>query len=223
MNRQLADIAKLAVYLLLFALAGTLLLAAINEMTRARIADNERQALLQQLNVLIAPGRYNNDLLQDTRQLEQTPIGSSEPVTVYLARQNNVPVAAAYVLSSSAGYNGTIRLAVGINADQTLTGVRVISHRETPGLGDRIEPEKNDWILQFSGLSLHNPQDSGWAVKKDGGQFDQFTGATITPRAIVSSVYALLQWAREHQAGLFSPPAAEAQPPAQSSLARDTN
>ena len=101
------------------------------------------------------------------------------------------------------GYGGGIRLLVAINYDGTLAGVRVLSHHETPGLGDKIEAERSDWILQFEGLSLENPAPRNWRVKKDGGRFDQFTGATITPRAVVAAVYDALVYFEAHREALF--------------------
>src|SRR5690606_7665772 len=103
------------------------------------------------------------------------------------------------------GYSGTIRLLVGIDAEGRLTGVRVLQHNETPGLGDKVELRKDDWILGFDGLSLRNPVASGWQVKKDGGDFDQFVGATITPRAVVAAVYNALQFFDLNRENLLNP------------------
>jgi electron transport complex protein RnfG len=109
------------------------------------------------------------------------------------------------VLSSIApnGYNGEIKLLIGIKYNGELAGVRVISHKETPGLGDKIDAKKSDWILKFEGLSLTNPTESKWKVAKDGGEFDQFTGATITPRAIVEAVKKSLVFFQQHRDQLF--------------------
>ena len=120
-------------------------------------------------------------------------------------RKQNQPVAAIFTATTPDGYSGNIRLVVGINADQTLAGVRVLTHKETPGLGDWIDAEKSDWILSFSGKSLQNPKDTGWAVKKEGGEFDQFTGATITPRAVVVAVKKVLIWSGQHTDILYAP------------------
>ncbi len=101
------------------------------------------------------------------------------------------------------GYNGNITLLAGINSDGSLRGVRIISHKETPGLGDAIEIEKSDWALDFSGKSLSNPEPDQWAVKRDGGEFDQFTGATITPRAVVDAVRLALEYFEANHEYLF--------------------
>ena len=95
---------------------------------------------------------------------------------------------------SREGYSGPINLLVAVNVDGTLSGVRVVSHKETPGLGDKIETNKDDWILGFVGKSLSNPSEALWKVRKDGGEFDQFTGATITPRAVVNAVREVLKY-----------------------------
>ena len=158
---------------------------------------------MSRLNALVDHQTYNNDLLADTVELPAAEFGSADKVTVYRARQQGVPVAALFTVTAPDGYSGRIRLIIGINADQTLAGVRVLGHKETPGLGDKIEVERSDWILGFNGKSLQNPTDTGWAVRKDGGEFDQFTGATITPRAIVKAVKNTLAWSQQHFSTLF--------------------
>jgi len=114
------------------------------------------------------------------------------------------PVALVIEALAPDGYSGTIRLLVGINIDGSLGGVRVVAHRETPGLGDAIEEERSDWILGFTGKSLQDPPLQKWAVKKDGGAFDQLTGATITPRAVVKAVRQALLYYRDQKDALFA-------------------
>jgi electron transport complex protein RnfG len=186
-----------------FALFGTIALALAFDLTKDQIAVNERAATLNRLNALVDHRTYDNDLLADQVVLPAAEFGSADEVTVYRARQQGVPVAALFTVTAPDGYSGRIRLIVGVNADQTLAGVRVLSHKETPGLGDKIEVEKGNWILGFNGKSLQNPADAGWAVRKDGGEFDQFTGATITPRAVVKAVKNTLTWSQQHFATLF--------------------
>jgi electron transport complex protein RnfG len=179
----------------LVAVIGTSLLAGVNQLTKQRIRDQERRAALRQLGELIAPERYDNAFYDDHYSFADGAwFPGGQTVTVYRARKNTEPVAAVLRLAAADGYNGKIHLLVGINADGSLTGVRVTSHKETPGLGDAIESGKSDWILGFSGLSLRHPEPSAWAVKRDGGQFDQFTGATITPRAVVKAVRMALEF-----------------------------
>lgn len=195
----------------LFAVAGTAIVAYTFEHARKRISENERSALLHKLHILIPPAQHDNDLLGDALELRASTL-SSKPVTVYRARKAGVPVAAAFTpVIAADGYSGPIRLLIAVRYDGTLAGVRVLMHRETPGLGDVIEETRSDWILQFSGRSLSDPEPKQWKVKKDGGIFDQFTGATITPRAVVKAVYNCLGYFASHRNEIFvsRPPAAE--------------
>jgi len=195
-----------AAILLLFALVGTAMVAYTYDNTRERIAANERATLLRKLHRLIPPGSHDNALLQDTLQVQnETLLGTAEPVTVYRARMHGKPVALVIEAVAPDGYSGAIRLLVGINIDGTLSGVRVVSHRETPGLGDGIDEDRSNWILGFTGKSLQNPTLPGWAVKKDGGKFDQLTGATITPRAVVKAVRQALLYYQDQKDTLFAP------------------
>jgi electron transport complex protein RnfG len=204
---KLQQIAITAAVLLLFATIGTLLVALTYEGTRAQIAANEREALLRKLNVLVPPERYDNAIFEDTLQVTGAPLlGSMEPVTVYRARHGGEPVALVIAAVAPDGYSGSIRLLVGINRDGSLAGVRTLAHRETPGLGDRIEAQRDDWILGFAGMSLDRPPLAAWGVKRDGGAFDQFTGATITPRAVVKAVKNSLIYYRDNREALFAVP-----------------
>jgi electron transport complex protein RnfG len=128
------------------------------------------------------------------------------PVTVYRARMDGLPVAVMMIITAPDGYNGDIRLLAGIDAEGAVIGVRVISHKETPGLGDPIEIEKSDWILGFNKKSLRNPESNGWGVKRDDGQFDQFTGATISPRAVVKVMHNTLLYFDANKQMLFDTP-----------------
>ena len=194
------------IILLMFAIIGTTLVALTYDRTRDQIAANERATLLRKLHRLIAPEQHDNVLLEDTLAVrDPTLLGTDAPVAVYRARQGGKPVSLVIETIAPDGYSGTIRLLVGINIDGTLSGVRVVSHRETPGLGDAIDETRSDWIHVFDGKSLHNPEPAGWAVKKDGGMFDQLTGATITPRAVVKAVHNALLYYRQHRDTLFEP------------------
>lgn len=188
----------------IFAIFATTLVAYIEQSTRAKITENERQALLEALNVLLPKQAYDNNILDDTIELPpMAELGTQSPTTVYRARKNNKPVAV--ILNSIApdGYSGSINMLMAIYTDGSLAGVRVISHKETPGLGDKIEAHRDDWILQFTALSLQSPDESRWKVKKDGGDFDQFTGATITARAVVNAIKRTLQFFDDNQSKLF--------------------
>lgn len=198
-------IIRVGLLLGLFAIVATTLVALTEENTREQIKENQRQALLDGINALIPHDEYDNAILQDTLTLPSTEaLGTEEPTSVYRARQNGEPVAAVLTVIAPDGYSGTIRMLVGIYHSGKLAGVRVIDHKETPGLGDKIDVKKDDWILQFEGLSLGNPPASKWKVKKDGGEFDQFTGATITPRAVVAAVRQSLEYFRKHRDELFA-------------------
>lgn len=192
-----------AVVLLLFAIVGTAMVAATYEGTREQIAANERATLLRKLSQLIPPDLYDNNFLDDTIEVSAPALAGS-PVRVYRARRNNQPVALVMTAVAPDGYSGSIRLLVGINHDGSLAGVRVVAHRETPGLGDGIDEQRSGWIYQFNSRSLNNPPLAQWKVRKDGGSFNQLTGATITPRAIVKAVRETLLYYRAHRARLFA-------------------
>ena len=197
-----------AASLALVAVIGTALLAGVDRLTKARIAEQEKRAVLDQLGQLISPDLYNNELQQDLFSFQDDlyfPKGQT--VIAYRARLNGKAVAVVLKMAAVNGYNGKINLLVGIYENGTLSGVRVTSHKETPGLGDAIEVERNDWILGFYGRALDNPPPDGWAVKRDGGEFDQFTGATVTPRAVVDAVRLALEFFAEHKSVLFESPA----------------
>lgn len=186
----LHHMSKTAIALAAFAIVGTAFVALTFVLTKDQIAENERQAIMRNLSALVPASQHDNDIFLDTTQLtHEELLGSKNPITVYRARQQGMPVAAIFEAIAPGGYNGRIKLLIAIHDDGTVAGVRVIAHKETPGLGDGIELDRSNWILSFVGRNLFNPTKPGWRVKKDGGDFDQFTGATITPRAIVKAVY----------------------------------
>jgi electron transport complex protein RnfG len=183
--------------LALFALLTALILASTNKLTEAPIAEAERLAAQKALLEIVPLERHNNDLLVDTQEIPKqywSLLGLDNGGNIHIARYNNQPVAAIIPTVTSEGYSGDISMIVGINFDGSIAGVRVVEHRETPGLGDKVDLRKSDWILSFNGKSLSNPQLSGWNVKKDQGVFDQFTGATITPRAVIHQIVRTLQY-----------------------------
>lgn len=193
-----------AVVLALFAVAGTFFVSYTFDNTIDRINENKRLALLKSIHVLISPTSHDNDIFTDIIQVTNKKLlGNKKPVTIYRARKDNKPIAVIINSIAPDGYNGNIELLVAIQNDGTLAGVRVTHHKETPGLGDAIEDNRSDWIKTFAQKSLVNPETKGWAVKRDGGEFDQFTGATITPRAIVKAVYNTLRYYKEHRDTLY--------------------
>ncbi len=188
----------------LFAVVGTGLVGFTHDVTEDRIADNERKALLRKLNQIIPKSEYDNDLITTTLQIAADDrLGQHHPSTVYVAMQQQQVRTLIFSVRTYRGYSGEIRLLVGVNIDGSLAGVRVVSHHETPGLGDAIEIERNDWILDFNGKSLGNPEEKNWKVRRDGGTFDQFTGATITPRAVVQAVHLCLVYFNRHKTELL--------------------
>ena len=196
-----------AVALTLVAIMGTGLLAVVNELTKERIAEQERQLLLQRLGQII-PAEYDENLLEDRIEFaNERHFPGQQIVTAWRARQQGQPVALVLRFAANNGYNGRINLLAGINYDGSLRGVRVISHRETPGLGDAIELRIDPWVLSFDGKRIGNPPIERWAVKRDGGDFDQFSGATITPRAVVDAVKRALVYFEANRDSLFSTPA----------------
>ncbi|MFW5426271.1 MAG: electron transport complex subunit RsxG [Methylophagaceae bacterium] len=204
MNQIQSHILKIGLMLAVFAIVATSLVSFTEINTREQINENERQALLKALNQLVDVSRYDNDILTDNITLAaSTELGTKQATQIYRARKGNSPIAAVFTSIAPNGYNGKIKLLVGIYYDGTIAGVRVIKHKETPGLGDKIVLKKADWILSFNNLSLQNPVESKWKVKKDGGNFDQFTGATITPRAVVSAVKNALLYFKDHRNELF--------------------
>jgi len=193
-----------AFVLALFAAAGTFFVSYTYDNTIDQIKENKRLALLKAFHVLISPEIHDNDIFTDIIQVkDKNLLGSKKPVNIYRARKENKPIAVIINSVAPDGYNGNIELLVAINYDGILAGVRVVHHKETPGLGDAIEENRSDWITKFKQLSLTNPDKKGWAVKRDGGEFDQFTGATITPRAVVKAVYNTLRYYKKHRDTLY--------------------
>ncbi|GFO75646.1 electron transport complex protein RnfG [Bathymodiolus platifrons methanotrophic gill symbiont] len=172
--------ANAALHIGLFSFMIVGLVTLVFHATKDKIANNERQALISSLQTVLPQDSYDNDLLNDVIKIQ--------PYTIYRARKTNQPIAAIFISTTPHGYNGDIRLLIGINIDGKITAIRVLKHKETPGLGDKIEIKKSDWVLGFKHKSLSDMSSAQWAVKQDGGSFDQFTGATITPRAIVNEV-----------------------------------
>lgn len=188
-----------------FALVISAIVAMTHQGTKERIADQETKQLLRILDQVITLGSYDNELYKhcvDTNS--QQFLGSSHDQRAFVALKGKVPVAIAIETIAPNGYNGNINLIVGLTANGTVSGVRTLAHQETPGLGDKIEIVKDNWITSFYGKTLESHKDKRWQVKKDGGQFDQFTGATITPRAVVQAVKNTIIYFERNKEQLFS-------------------
>lgn len=181
-----------------FSLLGSAFLSFGDVKTHDVIAQRLAEDLKASLEQVIPAAYYDNDLLKDTLLINSDTL-------VYLAKKEGKVNAVAFMLTTNAGYSGEIRSIIGIDKAGQVLGVRVIAHAETPGLGDKIEAGKADWILKFNGHSLKDLTQTQWKVKKDGGVFDQFSGATITPRAVVGSVYQGLQFFEQHRQTLLKP------------------
>ncbi len=191
-------------FLWIFAVVGTGFVALTEDSTRDLIAKNERRVLLRNLYALLPQEKFDNDIASDTRQVPASALlGTESESKVYRARLNAEPVAAIFNSIAPNGYSGKIHLLIGVYGDGSLAGVRAVKHSETPGLGDAIEVRKSDWILGFNDKSLANPTPGKWAVKRDGGEFDQFTGATITPRAVVLAVKNSLRYYQQNADKIF--------------------
>ena len=201
---------KTALTLIVFALVFTALLAYVFNITKAPIDKAEAKARLSLFGQIVPQTMHDNDLLKDAITIAPTELlGNTEPITANRARINNAPQAVILEAIAHDGYSGDIKLLIAIKTDGSIAGVRVIKHKETPGLGDYIDIAKDNWIKLFDGESIEKGQsekkpEESWKVKKDGGQFDYMAGATITPRAVVKAVYKALQYFEANKQTLFA-------------------
>ncbi|WP_298219833.1 RnfABCDGE type electron transport complex subunit G [Halothiobacillus sp.] len=208
-----------------FSVVGVGLVSVTQEATRERIAQGELAVLRGQVTAVLRPGSFDNNpadtafLPPDPEALNLPPLKPepSDPVerlsasvragiVGFRAMKEGKVTAVVLPVITPYGYSGDIKLIVGVDREGEITGVRVTKHNETPGLGDKIETAKGRWIFGFEGKSLDDPGEKGWAVKKDGGVFDQFSGATITPRAVVGAIHQVLEYVRLHHDELFDAP-----------------
>jgi len=186
-----------------FVAIALVVLAIIYSITADKIEQVQSEYAKETLLQLLPVGGYDNDPLTSAHWVTSDALGSSQKQKVFPAYNNEKPVAAVLSVSTQDGYNGEIKLLLGIDVHGTVLGSRVIDHSETPGLGDDVELHKSKWILDFSGHSLGTTENSDWTVKKYGGQFDAFTGATITPRAVIQAVHKALVWFHENPEKVF--------------------
>lgn len=205
MKRIARSTLQTAVNLVFFAVLGTAVLASTFFMTHDAIVKSEEGEKLKLITQILPSALFDNDIIQDTRTIPADPLlGTEDVTTAYRARLKGEP--AAVVLESIApdGYSGRIWLILAVKVNGELAGVRVVAHKETPGLGDYIELPKSPWIKGFDGKSREVYKDADWKVKKDGGQFDYMAGATITPRAVVKAVNKALIYFGENRGKLFA-------------------
>lgn len=189
----------------LFAIVTAGLIAATQVSTQTRIADNVRAQEAKALYEIVPAERVDEDLLTHTKAIDASELGYASAKAYQAVNQGQV-IAVILPVIAADGYSGDINLVVGINRDGSVSGVRVLAHKETPGLGDKIEVKKSPWILSFNDKAMTATNTATWAVKKDGGEFDQFTGATITPRAVVNAVVRALAFFEQHKTQLLTLP-----------------
>lgn len=205
-----------AILLIVSALLAALMLAGLDQLTANRIAGNIAAEKLKALRAVLVPDSYDNEPHVDVTWAQNPDLlGSPDPLPVYRARLGSAPVAAVLTVIATNGFAGEIRLLVGVGNDGKLTGVRVIEHTETPGLGDKIEAGKSGWILGFAGLQAEYPAGAEWTLTQAGGRFDQISGATVTSRAVLNATRNAVVYFAAHQQDLFTredPPPAGQQP-----------
>ena len=183
----------------------TTLVAATYQITRERIVANDKALLEQALQPALA-GVFYEGGVSESRLVMLPPhdLPGSDAALIYRVYAQDKPVAALFAVTARDGFSGVIRILVGVEFDGAITGVRILQHRETPGLGDKIESTRSDWIFQFDGRSMGNPEVTGWAIRNDGGEFDQLTGASVTPRAVTGAIRDTLLYFAEHRDEIFA-------------------
>ena len=189
-----------------FCLGFGVVLAISDSVTVDDIAARALDDRLNSLSQVIPASIHDNNLVADAITMKNE---RDKEITVYRAIKNGQVTGLAYEIFGS-GYAGEMKLMMGVDTQGKVLGVRVLAHKETPGLGDKMEEKKGDWILRFAGLSLGNPPPDKWKVKKDGGQFDQFTGATITPRGVIDAIRRGLELFAAHKVQMMDIAASKA-------------
>ena len=188
----------------------TALVAATYQSTRDRIAANEQALLEKSLQPALAGLVYDSGVTESRVVIEPPhDLPGTDAALIYRVFDGGEPVAALFVVTARDGYAGPIRILVGVRSDGVVTGLRILEHRETPGLGDKIESARSDWVFQFDGRSLGDPDVARWAIRVDGGDFDQLTGASVTPRAVVKAVRDTLIYFNARREEIFLLPVSE--------------
>lgn len=202
-NNTLRSAKEIIIPLVILALASAILLTVANYFSAQTIKTNAREHQLQVINTVM-PLEHNNELYDDYIEVSEPGyFGTADTVTVFRARMNNQPVGLVFMPVIAKGYNGNIKLITGVSFDGTLLAVRVLTHQETEGLGDGIDHNKTDWINTFSGFTFENTLPGNWAVKNDGGSFDQLSGATITSRGVINAVRKSLEYYKLNRDRLY--------------------
>ena len=197
-------VVRTGVTLAIIAAVCTALVAATYQLTEDRIAANEKALLEQSLQPALAGLVYDSSV-SESRLVLQPPHGlpGNDPAFIYRVYTGEQPVAALFAVTARDGYAGPIRVLIGLDTAGVITGVRILQHRETPGLGDNIEAERSDWVFQFDGRSMGDPALPGWALQVDGGEFDQLTGASVTPRAVINAIRETLLYFEANREQIF--------------------
>ena len=212
MKRLTKATLRTALNLLFFTVIGTAILAFTYKLTYQRIAESEVAAKLKLINQVASQSLYDNDLVKDTITLHASPqLGTEQDTIAYRGRLKGQPSIVILEAVAADGYSGKIGMIVAISYDGAISGVRVVTHKETPGLGDYIDIAKNKWISLFAGASHTRYPEGDWKVKKDGGQIDYMAGATITPRAVAKAVHNALHYFEQNRDKLFAENASEMQ------------
>ena len=196
---------RTAAIMLAFAFIGTLLLASVFDVTRAPIEASEKAARLSLFKEILPAENYDNDLLASQVTIAPNALlGNRLPSIANVAKKQQQTAGVILEAIAHDGYSGDIKLLIAIRADGSISGVRVLAHKETPGLGDYIDIAHGNWIKLFDNESLEKTAAEKWQVKKDGGQYDYMVGATITPRAVVKAVKQALQFYQQNKQTLFA-------------------
>jgi electron transport complex protein RnfG len=201
---------KSGITLAVIAALCTSLVAATYHLTADRIAANDKALLEQSLNPALADLFYDSGVSESLLVLPPPhELPGSDEALIYRVYANEEPVAALFVVTARDGFSGPIRILIGVDITGVVTGIRILQHRETPGLGDKIVASRSDWVHQFAGRSIIDPDPGKWAIRRDGGQFDQLTGASVTPRAVIKAMRDTLIYFAAHKTEIFDAPATE--------------
>lgn len=199
------SVLKNGVTLAAIAAICTALVATTYHLTKERIAANEQAFLERKLAPVLSGLSYEGSISESKRVIEAPhDLPGREDALIYRVYADNEPVAALFAVTAPDGYAGPIRILLGVDINGVVTGLRILEHRETPGLGDKIEESKSDWVHQFNGKSLGNPDIEEWYIRSDGGEFDQLSGASVTPRAVIAAIRGTLLYFEEHRDDIFT-------------------
>jgi electron transport complex protein RnfG len=208
--KESTSVIKSGATLAVIAAICTSLVALTYHLTVDRIAANDKALLEQSLQPALANTFYDSGV-SESRLVLAPPheLPGSDPALIYRVYSGTAPVAALFVVTARDGFSGSIRILLGVDVDGVVTGIRILQHRETPGLGDKIEATRSNWVEQFDGRSLLDPAVNGGAIRRDGGEFDQLTGASVTPRAVIKAMRDTLLYFDTHRDEIFAAAATE--------------